>query len=144
MTSQVAKLRLQNYLAGIPLAFSNSSNVSFLIPVRLLVFKSVTTKGSTSLTSAGIGKILLPWKYCAYFYSIFCIVLRWFLFFCAVQKIGIDGTFWAGGMELAGIDDCKDCIEGHFSPGFFEGGLRPSNRSVCDDLLGSSIVAWGN
>ena len=29
-TSQVAKLRLQKYLAGIPAAFSISSNVSFL------------------------------------------------------------------------------------------------------------------
>ena len=61
-TLQAAKLRLQKYLAGIPVAFSNFANVFFLMLANLLVFKSVTTKdrvlGSTSLTSLGIGNIL--------------------------------------------------------------------------------------
>ena len=39
-TSQVAKLRLQNYLAGIPATLRSSSNVSFLRQANLLVLMS--------------------------------------------------------------------------------------------------------
>ena len=70
-TSQVAKLLLQKYLAGIPVAFSNSSKVSFFIPANLLVFRSVIINeivfGWTISTNSGIGKILFPTKNFAYF-----------------------------------------------------------------------------
>ena len=57
-------------------------------------------------------------------------------FICAVHVAGIDGTFWAGGIELAGVDN-----DGHFSSSF-EGLFRLLNMSVCDmDGVGSSIVA---
>ncbi len=68
---QVAKLRLQKYLAGIPAAFKISSNLSFFSPASLLVFMSETIKdrvfGWTASTSSGIGRILFPLKYWAYF-----------------------------------------------------------------------------
>ncbi len=69
--SHVAKLRLQKYLAGIPAAFKISSNLSFFSPASLLVFMSETIKdrvlGWTASTSSGIGRILFPLKYWAYF-----------------------------------------------------------------------------
>ena len=69
--SQVAKLRLQKYLAGIPAAFKSSSNFSFFRPADILVFMSVTIKdrvfGCTVSTNSVIGRIRLPWKYWAYF-----------------------------------------------------------------------------
>ena len=74
-TSHVAKLRLQSYFAGMSAAFCKPSNVSFLIPASLFVFKSVTTNeiifACTSCTSSGIGSILFPWKY----FSYFCLIL---------------------------------------------------------------------
>ena len=141
-TSQVAKLRLQLYLAGIPADFSK---VSFLRPLSLLVFRSMTTNdivfGCTSFTSWGMGKILLPWKDWEYFSLFF----MWscggiFLFFCAVLEAGIDGAFCAGWIELAVLD--KD---GHLSSGF-NVGLRLLNMTVWNDVdgVGSSIVAWRN
>ena len=69
--SQVAKLRLQKYLAGIPAAFKISSNLSFFSLASLLVFMSETIKdrvfGWTASTSSRIGRILFPLKYWAYF-----------------------------------------------------------------------------
>ena len=73
----MAKLRLQKYFAGIPAAFTKSSNMSFFIPVSRLVFMFVIMNdivfGCTASTSSGIGRILLPLKYWAYchcpFYS---------------------------------------------------------------------------
>ncbi len=48
-----------------------------------------------------------------------------------VQEAGIDGTFWAGWIELAGVDDCESA--GELSSGFeWGGGLRPLNISVGD------------
>ena len=61
---------------------------------------------------------------------------------CAVKDTGINVTFWAGCIVLAGVDDCNSA--GHFSSGF-ERGLRLSNMSVCeiDGVgVGSSIVAY--
>ena len=51
----------------------------------------------------------------------------------------MDGTFWAGCIELAGVDDCEGT--GHLSSAFEGGGLRPSNMSdvESDD---SAIVAF--
>ena len=53
--SQVAKLRLQKYLAGILAAFKISSNLSFFSPASLLVLMSETIKdrvfGWTASTS---------------------------------------------------------------------------------------------
>ena len=65
-TSQVAKLRLQKYLAGIPAAFNSSSKDSFLIPASLLVLMSAIIKDRffyyNSFTTSSIGKIRFPWK----------------------------------------------------------------------------------
>ena len=72
------------------------------------------------------------------FLSILYVVLRG-LFLCADQETGIDGTFCAGGMELAGSDDEEEGNKGY--SGFLEGRLRPSNKSVGDELFSSSIVA---
>ena len=76
-------------------------------------------------------------------------VVLWGLFFVSAdQETGISGTFWAGGIELARSDVLDDGTgdgdgnEGHFSSGFLEEGLRPSNES---DVYGvgeiSSIAA---
>ena len=63
--------------------------------------------------------------------------------FCANQETGISGTFWAGGIELAGSDDAVDDDDNEGHSAFFEG-LKLSNKS--DDGFGngevSSITAW--
>ena len=108
-----------------PAAFNRSSNVSFFIPASLLFFKSVTTKdivlGWTSWTNSGIGRILFPWKYLAYFSLLFVKSIGDFFFICAAQEAGIDGAFCADGIVLAGVD--VDESAGHFSSGFEAGGL---------------------
>ena len=56
----------------------------------------------------------------------------------SVQDAGNEGTFWAGGMVLAGESD------GHLFSGF-EGGVSLSKISVSDgdgDDVGSAIVAY--
>ena len=132
-TSEVAKLLLQKYLAGIPAAFISSSKVSFLIPTSLLVFKSVIINdivfGCTASPSSGIGKILFPLKYCVYLALSFAQSWGFFLV-CADQETSVSGTFWASSVELAGSDnDDAGDGKGHCSSGFFEEGLRPSNKS---------------
>ena len=78
--SQVAKLRLQKYLAGIPAAFKISSNFSFLSPASFLVFMSETIKervfGWTASTSSGrvLFKILG-----VFFNPVLCVILWRFL-----------------------------------------------------------------
>ena len=53
-------------------------------------------------------------------------------FICVVQEAGVDGTFGACGIELAGVDN-----DGHFSSGF----EKLLNMSICDvDGEGSSVV----
>ena len=120
--------------------------MSFLIPANLRDFKSVTTNdmifGWTSLTSSGIGRILFPSKYFSYFALI---SLKFFGHFWevifSVHDAGSEGTFWAGGMVLAGESD------GHLFSGF-EGGVSPSKISVsdgdgdCDGDVASAIVAY--
>ena len=92
-TSQLAKLRPQKYLAGIPVAFSSSSNVSFLIPANLLVLKSVTIKdkvlGWTASTFSDMSKILSILKYWAYLPTVLCIVLRGLFSLVLPTKTGI-------------------------------------------------------
>ena len=54
-----------------------------------------TILGVTSFTSSGIGRILFPWKYLAYFFLLFVKSIGDFFFICAVQEAGIDGAFCA-------------------------------------------------
>ena len=66
----MAKLHWQKYRHRIAAVRSNSLKLSRLSPTRLLVFSSEITKewvlGSRDFEISGMGKIVFPWKYCAY------------------------------------------------------------------------------
>ena len=124
-------------------AFSKPSKIYFLIPANLRVFRSVTTKdmifGWTSLTSSGIGRILFPSKYFSYFALISLKSFGQVIF--SFHEAVNEGTFWAGGMVLAGESD------GHLFSGS-DGGVSLSKISVsdgdgdCNGDVGSAIVAY--
>ena len=52
---------------------------------------------------------------------------------CAVQETDTGGTFWAGGIVLAGVD--VDDSVGHLSSGFEVGGLGHQKCRVTVMLL---------
>ena len=116
-TSQVAKLRLQKYLAGIPAAFSNSSNVSFLMPASLLVFRSTIMKDRdfvwTASTSSGIGKILLPTNYCAYPFYIVPVI-----FFVPNKRLALKALFGQVGWYWPESMIAKMVVMAVFLPAF--------------------------
>ena len=68
--SHVTKLRRQKYRHGMPTDLKTSLKAAFLIPISLLVFRSVTTKdrvfGSTASVNLRIVKISFSLKYGAY------------------------------------------------------------------------------
>ena len=94
-TSQVAKLRLQKYLAGIPAAF--------LIPASLLVLISVILKESLILPLLQV----LEWaKFCflesiLHIFFVFCVVLRR-LFLRAINASLLVGTTFLCKRDGAG------------------------------------------
>ena len=96
--SQVAKLRLQKYIAGIPAAFKISSNFSFLSPASLLVFMSETIKdrvfGWTASTSSRICRIRFPLKYWAYFPPCpFCNLVLFFYLPASTRRLVLTALF---------------------------------------------------
>ena len=63
-----------------------------------------------------------------------------FLFFCVDQETGIDGTFCAGGIVLAGVGFSAEVLGNDGHSGF----SWDINISFCVVGVGSPIVALGN
>ena len=105
-----------------PAVLMTSSNVSFLNPISLLVFKSVMTNDRVldlmAWTSSGIGNISFSLKYLAYLLTL---LFSWsvgvFFVFCNCedQETDVSGGLCAGGIELADENDK--------SSGFGEGSI---------------------